>query len=184
MVKGQDWNAVGVLNFKKKNAIAIVNPYTLVASARDYTQIPDIKKLPWYEDGYLIDPCNARDMRNEQYRVLEHYLDNLISGIQSVEFSNGEVYNAVLGRLQEFKADCSSKARDTEFSSWTPFKVNLNLPAQPIYDKLAQIYIGATDQNAKFDCGLAVRPEFAEQIKGGFLQILEWLNQREELYQI
>ena len=45
MVKGQDWNAVGVLNFKK-NAIAIVNPYTLVASARDYTQIPDIKKLP------------------------------------------------------------------------------------------------------------------------------------------
>ena len=167
MVKGQDWNAVGVLNFKKKDAIAIVNPYTLVASARDYTAIPDIKKLPWYEDGFLIDPCNAKDMRNEQYRVLEHYLDNLISGLQSVEFSNGEVYNAVLGRLQEFKADCTSKARDTEFSSWTPFKVNLNLPAQPIYDKLSQIYIGATDQNAKFDCGLAVRPEFAEQIKGG-----------------
>ena len=121
MVKGQDWNAVGVLNFKKKDAIAIVNPYTLVASARDYTQIPDIKKLPWYEDGFLIDPCNAKDMRNEQYRVLEHYLDNLISGIQSVEFSNGEVYNAVLGRLQEFKADCTSKARDTEFSSWTRY---------------------------------------------------------------
>ena len=32
---------------------------------------------------------------------------------------------------------------------------------------LRNLYVGATDQNAKFDCGLAVRPEFAEQIKGG-----------------
>ena len=46
-------------------------------------------------------------------------------------------------------------------------KVNLSLPAQPVYDKLATIYVGASDQNAKFDCGLAVRPEFADQIKGG-----------------
>ena len=45
MFQGQDWNAIGVLNFKKK-AIAIVNPYTMVAAARDYTLIPDISKLP------------------------------------------------------------------------------------------------------------------------------------------
>jgi len=165
MVEGQDWNAIGVLNFKKK-AIAIINPYTIVASARDYTSIPDIKKLPWYEDGFLIDPCNAKDMRNEQYRVLEHYLDNLITGIQTLKFSNAEVYNAVLGRLQEFKSACSAKALSSDFSSWSPFKVNLNLPAQPVYDKLSQIYIGATDQSAKFDCGLTVRPEFEDQIKG------------------
>ena len=165
MVENQDWNAIGILNFKKQ-AIAIVNPYTIVASARDYTGITDIRKLPWYEDGFLIDPCNAKDMRNEQYRVLEHYLDNLITGIQNLKFSNAEVYNAVLGRLQEFKSDCNAKASSTEFSSWSPFKVSLNLPAQPIYDKLTEIFTGATDQKAKFDCGLAVRPEFKDQING------------------
>ena len=55
----------------------------MVAAARDYTSIESIRKLPWYEDGFLKDPCNAKDMRNEQYAVLSHYLDNLINGIQS-----------------------------------------------------------------------------------------------------
>ena len=46
--------------------------------------------------------------------------------------------------------------------------MNLNLPAQPVYDKLAQIFVGATDQqDAKFDCGLETRPEFKDHIKGG-----------------
>ena len=48
-------------------------------------------------------------------------------------------------------------------------EVNLNLPAQPVYDKLSQIFIGTTDQNAKFDCGLAVRPEFEGQVNGAIL---------------
>jgi hypothetical protein len=165
MVQKQDWNAIGVLNFNKK-AIAIINPYTMVAAARDYTSIDSIKKLPWYEDGFLKDPCNAKDMRNEQYAVLSHYLDNLISGIQGLNPSNMEVFNAVMGRLQEFKSSCDTKSAGAEFSSWTPTKVNLNLPAQPVYDELAKIFIGATDQNAKFDCGLTVRPEFKNQIKG------------------
>ena len=165
MAQGQDWNAIGVLEFNKK-AIAIVNPYTMVAAARDYTSIRNISKLPWYEDGYLIDPCNAKDMRNEQYRVLAHYIENLIGGIQNLDTSNMEVLNAVTGRLQEFKTSCDAKTSGAEFSSWTQTKVNLNLPAQPVYDKLAQIFVGATDQKAKFDCGLAVRPEFEDQIKG------------------
>ena len=166
MAQGQDWNAIGVLNFKNDEAIAIINPYTMVAAARDYTSIENIQKLPWYEDGFLKDPCNARDMRNEQYAVLSHYLNNLITGIQGLSPSNMEVFNAVIGRLQEFKTSCDAKAGSAEFSGWTQTRVNLNLPAQPIYDKLAQIFIGATDQNAKFDCGLAVRPEFEGQING------------------
>ena len=64
MAQGQDWNAIGVLNFNGE-AIAVVNPYTMLAPARDYTEIKKIKNLPWYEDGFLIDPCNAKDMRNE-----------------------------------------------------------------------------------------------------------------------
>ncbi|WP_145597831.1 hypothetical protein [Candidatus Pelagibacter sp. FZCC0015] len=166
MAQGQDWNAIGVLNFNK-GAVAVINPYTIVAAARNYTEIEGIRKLPWYEDGFLRDPCNARDMRNEQYAVLSHYLDNLINGIQNLSPSNMEVFNAVIGRLQDFKNSCDAKVGNVEFSSWTPTKVNLNLPAQPVYDKLAQIFIGATDQNAKFDCGLAVRPEFEGQINGG-----------------
>ena len=166
MAQGQDWNAIGVLNFNK-GAVAVINPYTIVAAARNYTEIEGIRKLPWYEDGFLRDPCNARDMRNEQYAVLSHYLDNLINGIQNLSPSNMEVFNAVIGRLQDFKSSCEAKVGNTEFSSWTPTKVNLNLPAQPVYDKLAQIFIGATDQNAKFDCGLAARPEFEGQINGG-----------------
>ena len=165
MVKDQDWNAIGVLNFNKK-AIAVMNPYTMVAAARDYTSIENIRKLPWYEDGFLKDPCNAKDMRNEQYVVLSHYLGNLISGIQGLNPSNMEVFNAVMGRLQDFKSSCEAKSLGAEFSSWNPTKVNLNLPAQPVYDKLSQIFIGATDQNAKFDCGLAVRSEFAEHVNG------------------
>ena len=168
MAQGQDWNAIGVLNFNKK-AIAVINPYTMVAAARDYTSIENIRKLPWYEDGFLKDPCNAKDMRNEQYRVLSHYLQNLITGIQGLSPSNMEVFNAVMGRLQEFKTSCDAKAGTAEFSGWTPTKVNLNLPAQPVYDKLAQIFIGSTDQNAKFDCGLAVRSEFEGQINGAIL---------------
>ena len=168
MAQGQDWNAIGVLNFNKK-AIAVINPYTMVAAARDYTSIENIRKLPWYEDGFLKDPCNAKDMRNEQYRVLSHYLQNLITGIQGLSPSNMEVFNAVMGRLQEFKTSCDAKAGTAEFSGWTPTKVNLNLPAQPVYDKLAQIFIGSTDQNAKFDCGLAVRSEFQGQINGAIL---------------
>ena len=62
MAQGQDWNAIGVLNFNK-DAIAIINPYTMVAAARDYTGTDRIRNLPWYEDGFLKDPCNARDMR-------------------------------------------------------------------------------------------------------------------------
>ena len=165
MVQNQDWNAIGVLNFNK-SSIAVVNPYTMVAAARDYTGIESIRKLPWYEDGFLKDPCNAKDMRNEQYVVLEHYLDGLISGIQSLQASNMEVFNAVIGRLQEFKAACHSKISGESFSSWSSFRVNLNLPSHPVYDALAQIYVGAADKNAKFDCGLTVRPEFEDQIKG------------------
>ena len=165
MAQGQDWNAIAVLNFNKK-AIAVINPYTMVAAARDYTSIENIRKLPWYEDGFLKDPCNAKDMRNEQYRILSHYLQNLITGIQGLSPSNMEVFNAVMGRLQEFKISCDAKAGSVEFSGWTQTKVNLNLPAQPVYDKLAQIFVGATDQNAKFDCGLTVRPEFEGEISG------------------
>ena len=50
MAQDQDWNAIGVLNFNK-SAIAVVNPYTMLAAARDYTGINNISKLPWYEDG-------------------------------------------------------------------------------------------------------------------------------------
>ena len=125
MAQGQDWNAIGVLNFNK-SAIAVVNPYTMVAPAKDYTSIKNIKKLPWYEDGYLRDPCNARDMRNEQYHVLSNYLDNLISGLKGLKASNEVVLNAVSGKLQEFKNDCEAKSSGAEFSSWTPFPVNLN----------------------------------------------------------
>ena len=66
-------------------------------------------------------------MRNEQYVVLEHYLDGLITGIQKLQASNMEVFNAVIGRLQEFKSSCDAKAAGAEYSSWTPTKVNLNL---------------------------------------------------------
>ena len=120
----------------------------MVAAARDYTSIESIRKLPWYEDGFLKDPCNAKDMRNEQYAVLSHYLDNLINGIQTLSPSNMEVFNAVIGRLQDFKNSCDAKIGNVEFSSWTQTKVNLNLPSQPLYDKLAQIFVGATDQTA------------------------------------
>ena len=166
MAQGQDWNAIGVLRFHK-DAIAVINPYTMVAAARDYTQIKNISKLPWYEDGYLIDPCNAKDMRREQYAVLSHYIQNLITGIQSLGYSNMEVFNAMMGRLQEFKKSCDAKSSGISFSS-QPTRVDLNLPAQPVYDKLAEIFVGASDQqDAKFDCGLETRPEFKDHIKGG-----------------
>ena len=115
MAQGQDWNAIGVLNFNKA-AIAVINPYTMVAAARDYTHIKDISKLPWYDDGYLIDPCNARDMRREQYAVLSHYIQNLITGIQSLGYSNMEVFNAMMGRLQEFKKSCDAKSSGISFA--------------------------------------------------------------------
>ena len=165
MAQQQDWNAVGVLEFNNE-AIAIVNPYTMVAPARDYTAIKDIKKLPWYEDGFLIDPCNARDMRNEQYVVLSHYLDTLINSIQTLGSSNIEVFNSIIGNLKDFKSACDAKSSGASFSSYTPVKINLNFPAQPVYDKLAQIFIGASDQNAKFDCGLETRAEFKDQVNG------------------
>ena len=168
MASGQNWNAVGVLNFNNK-AIGIVNPYTILASARDYTDIEGIKKLPWYEDGFLIDPCNARDMRNEQYLVLSHYLQNLITNIQGLGSANNEIFNAIIGNLQDFKLACDSKSSGASFSSYNPVKINLNLPAQPVYDKLGQIFIGASDENAKFDCGLTTRSEFADQINGAII---------------
>ena len=87
-------------------------------------------------------------MRNEQFAVLSHYLQELINGIQGLSYSNMEVFNAVMARLQEFKTSCDAKSGDASFSSWSPTKVNLNLPAQPVYDKLSTIYIGASDQNA------------------------------------
>ena len=30
------------------------------------------------EDGYLIDPCNAKDMRKEQYEILSQYISRLV----------------------------------------------------------------------------------------------------------
>ena len=44
MAQEQDWDAIGILKFNKR-AIAIVNPYTMVAPAKDYTSIKNIKKL-------------------------------------------------------------------------------------------------------------------------------------------
>ena len=165
MAQGQDWSAIGVLKFNNE-AIAVVNPYTMLAPARDYTAIKNIKKLPWYEDGFLIDPCDARDMRNEQYVVLSHYLETLISNIQTAGSANNEVFNAVIGNLQDFKSACDAKHAGASFSSWTTVRQNLNLPAQPIYDKLAQVFAGASDQTAKFDCGLDTRPELKDQVNG------------------
>ena len=168
MAHEQDWDALGVLNFNK-DAIAIINPYTMVAAARDYTTIKDISKLPWYEDGYIIDPCNAGDMRNEQYVVLSHYLDNLIGGIKNLKSANNEIFNAIMGRLQEFKSSCDAKTGGKEFATYRNSKQNLNFPAQPVYDTLAQIFESESDQQARFDCSLEARPEFADQIKGAIL---------------
>ena len=78
----------------------------MLAASKDYTQCPNISKLPWYEDGFLIDPCDARDMRNEQYVVLSHYLETLISNIQTAGSANNEIFNAVIGNLQDFKSAC------------------------------------------------------------------------------
>ena len=46
---GQDWNAIGVLNFNK-GAVAVVL-YAIVA-ATEITPRWGIRKLPWYEDGF------------------------------------------------------------------------------------------------------------------------------------
>ena len=59
MAQGQDWNAIGVLNFNK-SAIAVINPYTMVAAARDYTSIESIRKLArevassWIEEREVL----------------------------------------------------------------------------------------------------------------------------------
>ena len=162
MAQNQDWSAVGVLNFNDQ-AVAVVNPYTMLAPARDYTHLENIRKLPWYEDGFLIDPCSARDMRNEQFVVLSNYLQNLINNIQTLGSANNEIFNSIIGNLQDFKLACDAKHAGASFSSYSPVKINLNLPAQPVYDALAQIFIGVSDQNVKFDCSLNVRPEFKDQ---------------------
>ena len=94
-------------------------------------------------------------------------LQNLTTGIESLGYSNMEVFNAVMGRLQEFKKSCDAKSSGISFSS-QPTRINLNLPAHPVYEKLTEIFVGATDQqDAKFDCGLETRPEFKDHIKGG-----------------
>ena len=106
-------------------------------------------------------------MRNEQYAVLSNYITNIITNIQSLKVANSEIFNAIMGRLQEFKASCDAKKGSVSIPSFLPYKINLNLPAQPVYGELAQIFIGATaGQQAKFDCGLEVRKEFSDQIKG------------------
>ena len=166
MAQGQDWKAIGVLRFNK-DAIAIVNPYTMLAPAKDYSEIKGISKLPWYEDGYLIDPCNAKDMRNEQYVVLSHYIGNLINGIKTLASANDEVFNSIMGRLQEFKKASDAKQSGATFGNWVRFQQNLNLPAHPVYAKLAEIYQGVTEgAEGRFDCGLESRPEFSDYIKG------------------
>jgi len=168
MAQTQDWNVIGVLNFNDK-PIAVVNPYTMLAAGRDYTGVPKIRQLPWYEDGFLIDPCDAKDMRNEQYLVLSHYIGELINNIQSLGASNLEIFNSVMGRLQEFKQDCDAKIAGASFSNWASVRLDLNLPSQPIYDKLAQVYSGVSDEKPKFDCGLEPRPEFSEYINGAVI---------------
>jgi len=174
MAQNQDWNAIGVLNYKnttgvqkKSKAIAVINPYTIVAAARDYSAISNISKLPWYLDGYLIDPCNAKDMRKEQYEILSQYIGNLITNIQTLGSANDEIFNAILGRLQEFKQTSDAKKGEKTFDSIVPFKLNLNLPAQQdVYDKLTETFRGVSDQREKFDCGLKTRSEFSDYIKG------------------
>ena len=79
---------------------------------------------------------------------------------------NNEVFNSIIGNLQDFKLACDAKHAGARFSSYSPVKINLNLPAQPVYNVLSQIFIGASDQSAKFDCGLDSRLEFKDQIKG------------------
>jgi hypothetical protein len=168
MAQDQNWNSIGVLKFND-DAIAIVNPYTMLAAGRDYTKVKKIRQLPWYEDGFLIDPCDAKDMRNEQYLVLSHYIGELISNIQSIPFSNIEIFNSIMGRLKEFKKDCDAKIAGASFSNWASVRLDLNLPSQPIYDKLAQVYSGVSDEKPKFDCGLEPRPEFSEYINGAVI---------------
>jgi len=167
MAQGQDWKTIGVLNFHKQ-PIAIVNPYTMVAAARNYEAITNISKLPWYdyEDGFLKDPCNAKDMRNEQYAILSHYIENLITSIQPLGSSNGEIFNAIMGRLQEYKKDAEAKHQGVTFGNWQRARINLNLPSHPVYDRLAEIFEGVSDEEAKFDCGLETRAEFSDYIKG------------------
>ena len=139
----------------------------MLAPAKNYSEIEGISKLPWYEDGYLIDPCNAKDMRNEQYVVLSHYIGNLINGIKTLASANDEVFNSIMGRLQEFKKASDAKQSGATFGNWVRFQQNLNLPAHPVYGKLAEIYQGVTEgAEGRFDCGLDSRPEFSDYIKG------------------
>ena len=165
MVQGQDWSTLGLLEFNN-DPIAIFNPYTILAASKDYTGVKNLQNLPWYIDGYLQNPCKCKNITNEHYAILGHYLENLINSISGVTAQNTQVLNAVMLQLKNFKNDCQSLASASRVSGYSRQNLNLNLPPQPIYDRVTDVFIGETGGKDSFDLGLTPRPEFANEIKG------------------
>lgn len=165
MVQGQDWSTLALLEFNN-DPIAVFNPYTILGASKDYTGVKNIQKLPWYLDGYLQDPCKCNDITNEHFSILAHYLENLINSISGVTANNANVLNAVMLQLKNFKNDCETLGAATRVTGYTRQNLNLNLPPQPVYDRVIDVFIGETGGKDSFDLGLKPRAEFADQIKG------------------
>ncbi len=165
VVQGQDWSTLGLLEFNN-DPIAVFNPYTILGASKDYTGVKNLQNLPWYKDGYLQDPCKCKDITSEHYAILGHYLENLINSISGVTAQNTQVLNAVMLQLKNFKNDCQSLASTSRVSGYSRQNLNLNLPPQPIYDRVIHVFIGETGGKDSFDLGLMPRQEFANEIKG------------------
>ena len=180
IARDQTWDEIAIIKLNKK-PIGLVTPSTIVCPGRHYANYID-HTISWFQGGKLIDPCLAKNITPEEFSVLIYYLDKLKEGLTSKTVaSTDDVVAGIMGAIDSFRRDCANElskenTESIDFQGFIKVTANLNLPNQPVYPLLANIYKGDSAGKNSFSTCMSVRSELSDTFKGCILYDEEMSN--------
>ena len=165
LITNQNWQEYGLIKINKK-IIGLLVPSTIICPARYYASNID-SSISWFQLGKLIDPCEAADVRSEEFSVLINFIDKFEAGLALESMSNQAYFDGLLGALSSFKEDAQKRINQSGQSSISLHgykKVNtaFKLPQQPGYSLLSNIYEFDAGGAHAFDTLLKIRDGLSE----------------------
>jgi len=180
---GQNWSEIGFILYRGA-PIGFLIPTTLVCPVRGYEKAVG-SGVPWSDAGRLVDPCEVRSVRPEEYSTLAYYIKMLREGIaREVGSGAGDSsargfdddrtvrrgYDRVIELLAQFQADSARRAGPTSIdgAKFDAVGLRATLPQQPIYGVFRNVYV--LDRPVGYGTLLAarasLRAESAPLLKG------------------
>ena len=171
LMVGHDWQEFGTIKLNSK-IVGLLVPSTIVCPAKYYANNVG-SSIPWFQAGRFIDPCDTADVRNEEFSVLIHFIEEMEAGLTQQQMSDRSLFDGILGALASFKDDARNRISQSSqigVSLYGFKKINttFKFPQQPGYSLLSNIYEFDSGGKHAFDTLIKFRNGISE-LEGAIL---------------